>query len=120
MAASVRGAGGTLDWGKEEPMTLMPMMSAPGMYGVASEMAAVSAMMNTIAMSPSRAANYATAECKMAVKEVEAEVRGGGGGLGKWAGPDQKLGVGQMGVGPAPSQEPHSPWRFGTVAWRQI
>lgn len=40
-------------------------MSAPGMYGVASEMAAVSAMMNTIAMSPSRAANYATAECKV-------------------------------------------------------
>ena len=35
----------------------------------------------------------------------------GGGGLRKWRGTDQKLGVGQVGVGPAPSLEPHSPWR---------
>ena len=36
---------------------------------------------------------------------------GGGGGWRKWRGTDQKLGVGQVGVGPAPSLEPHSPWR---------
>ena len=40
-------------------------MSAPGIYWVASDMAAISAMVNTIAMSPSRAAYYATAECKV-------------------------------------------------------
>ena len=40
-------------------------MSAPGIRWVAPEMAAVSAMINTIAMSPSRAAYYATAEGKV-------------------------------------------------------
>jgi len=37
-------------------------------------------------------------------------VRGGGGG--KWRGTDQKLGLGQVGAGPAPLLVPHSPWRF--------
>lgn len=48
----------------------------------------------------------------MKVKEVEAGVRGGGGRGGKWRGTDQKLGLGQVGAGPAPLLVPHSPWRF--------
>ncbi len=43
----------------------MPWMSAHGSFWVASEIAAVSTMTKTIAMCPSRATYYATAERKV-------------------------------------------------------